>query len=275
MQTNSSADLDIQQQQRNRMQRWYVQFKVVARVHQHRATMFLRHARYLNVFLVTLNAVVTSAVFSSIIDSAASTPLRIAAGCLSLIAAVCAALKAELNYDRLHVDHRNAFRGFEKIKHRVETMREIRGLSPVLTSTEDNRLNAEWQKLMDDWEALEADAPQVPADCYEKFKKIQDERDKEDLLSSSVCMTVSTSLNSPSPKSSPSAWVNGKMWRTASAEVLTFDDGPVDAKEDHIADGAANALGPLLEVAPLNYGAHMSCASDGRAVSPSVPRAFS
>lgn len=105
----------------DRAMRWYRRVRVMGDAHHEFATKYGRRATELNVLLVALNAVVSSAIFTSLQESSYSAAVRFLAGVLSLSVAVLTAIKSQLKYDELAEAHRNAQRGFEKVRHRMES----------------------------------------------------------------------------------------------------------------------------------------------------------
>ena len=85
---------------------WQRRVTVACWGHQLLTSRYRSFARAMNVLIVSLNAIIGSAVFTSLADSQASYPLRCFAGVISMVVAVIAAVKSELNFDGLHEQHR-------------------------------------------------------------------------------------------------------------------------------------------------------------------------
>ena len=162
---------------RERLLRWRHRVKVSWSAHGALTSTYVKYGRQLSMCSVTLNAVVGSAIFSSIAQSDAAIYLQITAGILSMLAAVLAAWRTELNYAARAEAHRNAERGYEKIQHQFEKLHELEQSCPV--AVEDGKLvmDTKWAHVMALWEALEADSPPIPNDIYNRVQR-EVEREK-------------------------------------------------------------------------------------------------
>lgn len=154
--------------QRRTIEVWQKRITVACWAHQQLTSRYRSNARTLNVVTVALNAMVGSAIFSSLADSEASFYLRSLAGCFSMVVAVIAAVKSELNFDGLHEQHRMAHRGYDRLKQKLETFRQVRFISPV---SDDGELNEEWAMFLEEVNTQNNDAPTIPEDVREKLEK--------------------------------------------------------------------------------------------------------
>ena len=96
--------------QRRTVEVWQKRVIVASWAHQQLASDYRAHARSLNVLNVALNALIGSAIFASLGDSATSFYLRTAAGIISMLVAIIGSVKSELNFDGLHEQHKLAHR---------------------------------------------------------------------------------------------------------------------------------------------------------------------
>lgn len=154
--------------QRRTTEVWQKRVTVACWAHQQLTSKYRSHARTLNVVIVALNAMIGSAIFSSLADSKMSFWLRSFAGAVSMIVAVIAAVKSELNFDGLHEQHRMAFRGYDRLKQKLETFRQVRFVSPV---SDDGQLNAEWADFLEEVNTHNTDAPTIPEDVRAELER--------------------------------------------------------------------------------------------------------
>lgn len=146
--------------QRRTTEVWQKRIVVACWAHQQLCNEYAHHARIFNVLSVTLNAVVGSAIFSSLGDSSQAFWLRFIAGAVSILVAVISSVKTELNFDGLREQHRLAHRGYDRVKQRVEQLRQVRFIDPV--DNETGQLNNEWELVLEEANQLSTDAPTVP-----------------------------------------------------------------------------------------------------------------
>ena len=145
---------------KTRLTKWSNAVRVSTITHGVLATELERNERRLSMVLVTINAVISSSIFTSISDSPLTIYLQVFAGVLSMFAAVLTAWKTELKWAERSEGHRNAARGFEKISHRFVHQLEMIQLCPVDVN---GKLLPEWSEIIQAWEELESESPQIPA----------------------------------------------------------------------------------------------------------------
>ena len=156
---------------RERLLRWRHRVKVSYSAHGALTSTYVKYGRWLSMCSVTLNATVGSAIFSSIAQSEAAIYLQITAGILSVLAAVLAAWRTELNYGARAEAHRNAERGYEKIQHQFEKLHELEQSCPVAVKDGKLVMDTKWSHVIASWEALEADSPPIPNDVYNRVQR--------------------------------------------------------------------------------------------------------
>ena len=147
---------------------WQRRVTVACWAHQQLTDRYRAGARALNVIIVAMNAVIGSAVFASLLDSAVSYPLRIGAGMFSMIVAIVAAVKSELNFDGLHEQHRLAHRGYDRLKQKLETNRTVRFVPPLSANGE---LHSDWAEIQEEVSTLNSDAPTIPEWLRDQLEK--------------------------------------------------------------------------------------------------------
>jgi hypothetical protein len=179
----------------DRVKHWYLGVVGATLGHRELAERCEKRARYLNITRVILNAIVSSAIFTSIGDSSSDTEsdrqyiLQIGAGSLSILVAILTAVSSALDYEGRREAHSNAKRSFAKIKHQMEMLLFIKQTPLVVSSdTEPNEndwyqsqetprilldMNPEWTKIVTDWEQVDADSPDVPGELKKKLRDSQ------------------------------------------------------------------------------------------------------
>ena len=175
----------------DRAKHWYLGVVGSALAHKKLAETCEKRARFLNVTRVILNAIVSSAIFTSIGDTSTETGedrqyiLQISAGTLSILVAILTAVSSTLDYEGRREAHSNAKKAFSKIKHEMEMLLFIKQTPLVVQSkNEENEQHEEqflwedgpkmlldmspkWIDIVKAWEQVDTDSPDVP----EKLKK--------------------------------------------------------------------------------------------------------
>lgn len=184
-----------------RLDKWRCSIRVTTWAHGQLRSKYEKYEYQLSVVLVTINAIISSSVFTSIVDSPVAVYLQVLAGVMSMVAAVLTAWKTELKWAERAEAHRSAERGFEKISHLFIYKLELTRKCPV---DEKGELIKEWKDVIERWEELEAVSPSISPTEYAKFKKEKEQftrgkyEQKESLLlgfggSQTVSASVSAS----------------------------------------------------------------------------------
>lgn len=198
--TNQSSDSDGNKNDIfgpafDRAKHWYLGVVGATLGHRELAERCERRARYLNVTRVILNAIVSSAIFTSIGETNSEEDndkqyiLQVGAGALSILVAVLTAVSSALDYEGRREAHSNAKRAFAKIKHQMEMLLFIKQTPLVISS--ENRENEEemlqwqeepqilldmapeWRDIVKAWEEVDADSPDVPGELKKKLRNTQ------------------------------------------------------------------------------------------------------
>ena len=151
-----------------RLKAWQTSIRVSTWAHGQLRSKFSKYEWRLSMVLVTINAIISSSIFTSISDNPLKIYLQVFAGVCSLFAAVLTAWKTELKWAERSEGHRNATRGFVKILHRFVHQLDMIQVCPV---DKDGKLLKEWSEIIKDWEELEAESPQIPAAAYNKWNE--------------------------------------------------------------------------------------------------------
>jgi hypothetical protein len=178
----------------DRAKHWYLGVVGDTLAHKQLSERCESRARYLNVTRVILNAIVSSAIFTSIGDTSTATDenrqylLQVGAGSLSILVAILTAVSSTLDYEGRREAHCNAKRAFSKIKHQMEMLLFIKQTPLVIPSTnqpgkdfyqwEDSPkilfdMAPDWVNIVNDWEQVDADSPDVPQKLKKKLRNSQ------------------------------------------------------------------------------------------------------
>ena len=182
-----------------RLKAWQTSIRVSTWAHGQLRSKFSKYEWRLSMVLVTINAIISSSIFTSIVDSPVAVYLQVVAGVMSMVAAVLTAWKTENAWAEKAEAHRNAERGFEKISHLFIYKLELMGKCPV---DKKGELIKEWKEAITQWEDLEAVSPSISPAEYAKFKK---EKAKQEKFS---------------PKVSPKGHDKGKVHTESEAAAL-------------------------------------------------------
>ena len=152
-----------------RAKQWYVSVNTALLTHDYLAGMFLWRARVFNVICAIGNTVIASAIFTAVGADGSSykTWVEIAAGLISVVVAVLHAIKLQLDYDSRAEKHAGARRGYARTKHAMEMLLHIRQCRMVTATGETH---PDWSKVIEAWEAVEADAPAISLELKRKVR---------------------------------------------------------------------------------------------------------
>jgi len=178
-----------------RLDKWRRSIRVTTWAHGQLRSKYAKYEYRLSVVLVSINAIISSSVFTSIVDSPVAVYLQVLAGVMSMVAAVLTAWKTELKWAERAEAHRSAERGFEKISHLFIYKLELTRKCPV---DEKGELIKEWKDVIEKWEELEAVSPSISPTEYAKFKKDKEKWCSREESTSEGLQTVSASVSSPS-----------------------------------------------------------------------------
>lgn len=178
----------------DRAKHWYLGVVGSTLAHKQLSERCERRARYLNVTRVILNAIVSSAIFTSIGDTSTETDedrqymLQVGAGSLSILVAILTAVSSTLDYEGRREAHCNAKRAFSKIKHQMEMLLFIKQTPLVIPSnTQPNEefnqwqdspkilldMAPEWVNIVNSWEQVDTDSPDVPQKLKKQLRNSQ------------------------------------------------------------------------------------------------------
>eukprot|EP00927_Polykrikos_kofoidii_P065941 TRINITY_DN61632_c0_g1_i1.p1 TRINITY_DN61632_c0_g1~~TRINITY_DN61632_c0_g1_i1.p1 ORF type:complete len:394 (+),score=33.69 TRINITY_DN61632_c0_g1_i1:150-1184(+) len=149
--------------------------------HDYLSILYRGRSRTLTVVEVTLNAIITSAIFSSTGGITDSMALQITAGVLSMLVSVITGLKSALGYDQRYEQHRSAATRFSKLWTRFEDLYILREIpySHTLIRTahhEQNRDNpvtkrtVEWEEWFKDFVDVMETAPIIDSATWARIK---------------------------------------------------------------------------------------------------------
>lgn len=151
-----------------RLSAWQTSIRVSTWAHGQLRCKYSKWEWRLTMVLVTINAIISSSIFTSIADSPFAVYLQVFSGVMSILAAVLTAWKSELKLAERAEAHRTAERGFEKISHLFIYKLELEDKCPV---DKKGVLIKEWKDAIAQWEDLEAVSPSISPEEYAKFKK--------------------------------------------------------------------------------------------------------
>ena len=173
--------------------KWYLIVVGSTFAHKRQCEICERRARILNVTQVILNAIVSSAIFTSLgdttneIDENKQYVLQIGAGSLSILIAILSAVSRTLDYEGRREAHFNAKRAFAKIKRRMEMLLFIKQ-TPLVIPKDKQEFNQweggpkmlydmdpEWINIINAWEQVEMDSPDVSREQKIKYRKAEQE----------------------------------------------------------------------------------------------------
>ena len=149
-----------------RADRIYNEVKESLKSHENAASWYTRRSRYLTLVIVTVNALLSSAIFTSAGGrNSISVGLQYIAGTLSVVLAVLTAWKSVLNYDSLATLHDTAYKKYFNLKSKFATTWELQQVDVVhKTESGSHELSPEWDELLKELRRIKSEEPNVRED---------------------------------------------------------------------------------------------------------------
>ena len=136
-------------------QQWHKGLRINHIGHSVAASRFKKRDSILGSSSAILSAIVATSLFAFLSDTA-NEKLKLLTGIISVLAAISAAANTFLNYGELAEQHRQAAVSFGSLRRRME----------LLNLSDDSNKRSLMDKLREDWEELEKQAPVLPPKVY-------------------------------------------------------------------------------------------------------------
>ena len=143
-----ASELQVQSQIPTTLDGWHKVIRTSSIAHDELCRKFRFRGSVLTLLVVTLNTIVTSAIFSTISDASRSW-LTIAAGTISVLSAVLTSIRSALGYETLAESHRSSGLRYAKLWTRFDDMHGMRRL-PYMD--EEARKQQEWSDWFKDYQ---------------------------------------------------------------------------------------------------------------------------
>jgi hypothetical protein len=137
-----------------------------AAAHHRAATVYERNNKWLGVAAVVFSAIVGSSIFASLSVEGANKGAVVAAGLLSLAAAVLSALQTFLGYAKIAQEHKMAAAGYEAVRRKLDIL--------LIEIAEDRRggpLLPKLSPIVDELNAVTKASPTIPDAIFERAKR--------------------------------------------------------------------------------------------------------
>lgn len=142
------------------LEQWHRGLRIEHKSHSQAAVKFERDGRWLSIAALVASTVVGTSLFTDV-NSPLSSRLKIAAGVLSLIAAVLSAIQGSLKLGEQATLHRTATQRYGTLR------REVEELIAEATSG-DGKITPEIiTDVRKRWDQIDADSPTVPQKIYD------------------------------------------------------------------------------------------------------------
>jgi hypothetical protein len=161
--SDTPSKLAIPAVQAKLLAQWHRGLREMHKAQQQAATRFERRGRWLGVVTVVASTIVSTSLFADASDSL-SKVAKIAAGILSLVAAVLAAVQGSLKYGELAAQHRAAVQLYGPLRREVEELR-------VLVDAGGEVPSERIENLRKRWDEVESESPNVPQDIYDSVAR--------------------------------------------------------------------------------------------------------
>mmetsp|Transcript_78417 Transcript_78417/g.196949 ORF Transcript_78417/g.196949 Transcript_78417/m.196949 type:complete len:318 (+) Transcript_78417:72-1025(+) len=156
----------MSEQKVSHLKKWKRTVNVLQGCHKEYALWYQTWATLLTIFVVSLNAVVSSAMFSSISDSpehSHESTIRILAAALSILSGVAAAVRSALRLETISEQHSSAARRFGKLYVRFN---DLCDMLEVRYNDGTNK-TAEWRDWFKDYMDVMEQAPMIKDSVYD------------------------------------------------------------------------------------------------------------
>jgi len=150
--------------------RWKRTVNVLQACHKDASLWYSRRATGLTVFVVALNAIISSAMFSSIQESddenSYQTTVRVIAACLSITSGIAAAVRSALRLETISEQHSSAARRFGKLYVRFN---DICDMLEIEYNPGGGEKASEWKDWFKDYMDVMEQAPMIDDNEYDKM----------------------------------------------------------------------------------------------------------
>ena len=162
-----ASELQVQSQIPTTLDGWHKVIRTSSIAHDELCRKFRFRGSVLTLLVVTLNTIVTSAIFSTISDASRSW-LTIAAGTISVLSAVLTSIRSALGYETLAECHRSSGLRYSKLWTRFDDMHGMRRL-PYMD--EEARKQQEWSDWFKDYQDAIDTSPIIEPAVWDRAKK--------------------------------------------------------------------------------------------------------
>mmetsp|Transcript_8603 Transcript_8603/g.13220 ORF Transcript_8603/g.13220 Transcript_8603/m.13220 type:complete len:259 (-) Transcript_8603:1264-2040(-) len=146
-----------------RLGKWYSHVKTIQLAHDLETVRYRDLSNNLKLATVVLQALVGSAIFSSIRgDGDLARYIRVIAGFLSVVSTVATAVKNAMNYEARWTQHEEAATAYARLRRRFDELLYIKKIPYD---------SAQWEDITRVWNDLEAKAPKISISTYGRAKK--------------------------------------------------------------------------------------------------------
>lgn len=142
------------------LDQWHKGLRIAHKAHQQAAVKFERSGRWLGAATVIASTIVGTSLFADA-SSSLDTLWKVGAGVLSLVAAILSAIQGTLKFSETAALHRSAAQRYGPLRREVEELIAATGVG----GTPDPARISDLRKR---WDEIEADAPSVPQDLYDR-----------------------------------------------------------------------------------------------------------
>ena len=142
------------------LEQWHQGLRIDHKAHVRAATKFERDGRWLSIAALVASTVVGTSLFTDV-NSPLSSHWKIAAGILSLIAAVLSAIQGSLKLGEQATLHRTATQRYGTLR------REVEELIADATNNGGQISREIMTDLRKRWDEIDADAPTVPQKIFD------------------------------------------------------------------------------------------------------------
>jgi len=151
------------------LNKWGRTVNVFQACHKHYSMWYGWWATIFTVFVVSLNAIIGGAIFSSISDSddhSFESPIRMVAAALSIISGIAAAVRSALRLEAIAEQHAAAAKRFGKLYVRFNDMSQMMDIE----YKRGGKKAAEWQDWFKDYMDVMEQAPMIQDTTYDMLR---------------------------------------------------------------------------------------------------------
>lgn len=147
----------------NLLQQWHNGVRITQIAHLRAAAHYVAMGRMLGIPVTIFSVVIGTSIFSNL-GSSKNQEVLVAAGIVSMIAAVLSGIQTFLNYPELAVRHHSAGCKYGELRRRIEEL--------IVIAKDPGELEEAIAEIRREWNSLDNESPEIPQKYHDEALKI-------------------------------------------------------------------------------------------------------